>query len=125
VEAGVNRTVLIVDDSASMRQIVRLTLQNAGFAIVEASNGAEGLERLHAHQVQAVISDVNMPVMDGINFVKAIRLLSAYRSIPVLMMTTASDAERRQAGRAAGATGWIVKPFNPAQLLQTLEKVLP
>lgn len=120
-----NRTVLIVDDSASMRQIVRLTLQNAGFAIVEASNGAEGLERLHAHQVQAVISDVNMPVMDGINFVKAIRLLSAYRSIPVLMMTTASDAERRQAGRAAGATGWIVKPFNPAQLLQTLEKVLP
>src|SRR5689334_10546 len=108
-----------------MRQIVRLTLENAGFGIVEAANGAEGLERLHAHKVEAVISDVNMPVMDGINFVRALRLLAPYRSIPVLMMTTASDADRRQAGRAAGATGWIVKPFSPVLLLQTLEKVLP
>ena len=120
-----NRTVLIVDDSASMRQIVRLTLQNAGFTIIEASNGAEGLERLHAHRVEAVISDVNMPVMDGINFVNAIRLLSEYRSVPVLIMTTSSHSDRRQEGRAAGATGWIVKPFSPTQLLQTLEKVLP
>lgn len=120
-----NRTVLIVDDSVSMRQIVRLTLQNAGFGVIEAGNGAEGLERMHAHKVEAVISDVNMPIMDGINFVKAIRLLAAYRTIPVLMMTTSSDADRRHAGRAAGATGWIVKPFSPGQLLQTLEKVLP
>jgi two-component system chemotaxis response regulator CheY len=125
VEPEVNRTVLIVDDSASMRQIVRLTLQNAGFGVIEAGNGVEGLERMHAHKVEAVISDVNMPVMDGINFVKAIRLVSAYRTIPVLMMTTSSDADRRQAGRLAGATGWIVKPFSPGQLLETLEKVLP
>lgn len=120
-----NRTVLIVDDSASMRQIVRLTLQNAGFTVIEGSNGIEGLARLHAHPVQAVISDVNMPVMDGITFLKAIRLLSAYRSIPVFIMTTSSQANRRLEGRAAGATGWIVKPFSPTQLLETLGKVLP
>jgi two-component system chemotaxis response regulator CheY len=121
----VNRTVLIVDDSASMRQIVRITLQSAGFNVVEGANGVEGLERLHAHPVKAVISDVNMPIMDGITFLKAIRVLSAYRALPVLIMTTSSQADRRQEGRAAGATGWIVKPFSPTQLLETLGKVLP
>jgi two-component system chemotaxis response regulator CheY len=125
VEAGVNRTVLIVDDSTSMRQIVRLTLQSAGFTVFEGSNGIQGLERLHAQPIQAVISDVNMPIMDGIAFLRAIRLLAEYRSIPVLMMTTSSQANRRQEGRLAGATGWIVKPFSPTQLLETLSKVLP
>lgn len=120
-----NRTVLIVDDSTSMRQIVRLTLQSAGFTVFEGSNGIQGLERLHAQPIQAVISDVNMPIMDGIAFLRAIRLLAEYRSIPVLMMTTSSQANRRQEGRLAGATGWIVKPFSPTQLLDTLSKVLP
>ena len=125
VETGLNRTVLIVDDSASMRQIVRLTLQSAGFSVVEGANGIEGLECLAKHPVKAVISDVNMPIMDGITFLKSVRVLSAYRSIPVLMMTTSSQADRRLEGRAAGATGWIVKPFSPTQLLETLGKVLP
>ncbi|MET0594997.1 MAG: response regulator [Polyangiaceae bacterium] len=124
VEAGVNRTVLIVDDSASMRQIVRLTLEGVGFAIVEGSNGQEGLDQLRAHRVQAIISDVNMPVMDGISLVRLVRGLQEYRSLPILLMTTASDASRKNQGRVAGANGWIVKPFSPAQLLETLDKVL-
>ena len=119
-----NRTVLIVDDSASMRQIVRLTLENVGFTIVEGSNGQEGLDQLRTHRVQAIISDVNMPVMDGISLVRLVRGLADYRALPILLMTTASDAARKNQGRVAGASGWIVKPFSPAQLLETLDKVL-
>lgn len=119
-----NRTVLIVDDSASMRQIVRLTLESVGFTIVEGSNGQEGLDQLRAHRVQAIISDVNMPVMDGISLVRLVRGLADYRALPILLMTTASDAARKNQGRVAGASGWIVKPFSPAQLLETLDKVL-
>jgi len=119
------RTALIVDDSASIRQMVAYTLQQAGFATVEGSNGAEGLERLEKHKVELIITDLNMPVMDGITFIRNLRGRPASKYTPVLMLTTESQADKKQAGKAAGATGWIIKPFHPGKLLDVVAKVLP
>ena len=116
--------ILAVDDSASMRQMVSFTLKSAGFDVADASDGVEGLKAAQADNFDLVISDVNMPNMDGIAMIKALRALPNYKFTPNLMLTTESSSDKKQDGRAAGATGWIVKPFNPDQLLATVRKVI-
>lgn len=119
------RTALIVDDSISIRQMVAYTLSEAGFSVVQGSNGQEALDLLQQNQVNLIITDLNMPVMDGITFIRQLRARPATRFTPVLMLTTESQASKKQEGKAAGATGWIVKPFQPAKLLDVIAKVLP
>ncbi|MGD0295760.1 MAG: response regulator [Bryobacteraceae bacterium] len=119
------KTILIVDDSTSIRQIVSFTLKQAGFQVLEGSNGQEGLTQLSAQRVDLIVTDLNMPVMDGITFVKQVRSRPATKGIPVLMLTTESQDSKKQEGKAAGATGWLVKPFHPEKLLQTIARVLP
>lgn len=116
--------ILAVDDSSSMRQMVTFTLKGAGFGVVEAVDGQDALNKAKTQKFDLVITDVNMPVMDGIAFIKALRGEANYKFTPVLMLTTESAADKKAEGKAAGATGWIVKPFNPEQLLTTVKKVL-
>ncbi len=116
--------VLAVDDSASMRQLVAATLQAAGHDVVSASDGVEALTLARGEVVDIVITDVNMPNMDGITLVRELRQLPAYKYVPLLMLTTESSQEKKLQGKAAGATGWIVKPFNPERLLATVAKVV-
>jgi two-component system chemotaxis response regulator CheY len=108
-----------------MRQMVAFTLKSAGFAVVEGSNGQEGLQRLDGQKVELIIADLNMPVMDGMTMIRQIRSRSQYKFTPILMLTTESQETKKAEGKAAGATGWIVKPFNPDQLLAVIKKVLP
>jgi len=121
----VARTILIVDDSASMRQVVAFTLRQAGFAVLEGANGQEALHQLGSQRVDLIVTDLNMPVMDGITLIRNVRGKPNTRAIPVLMLTTESQDAKKQEGKAAGATGWIVKPFHPEKLLQTIARVLP
>jgi two-component system chemotaxis response regulator CheY len=120
----VTKTILTVDDSVSIRQMVAYTLKSAGFAVVEAVDGADGLEKAKARPVSLVLTDQNMPRMDGISLVKALRGLPQYRATPILVLTTESGDTMKAQGRAAGATGWLVKPFNPQRLLEVVNKVL-
>jgi two-component system chemotaxis response regulator CheY len=122
---GEPKTALIVDDSASIRQMVAFTLKEGGFAVLEATNGKEALERLDGGKVALIITDLNMPVMDGLTFIRELRNRSQSKHTPVLMLTTESQQSMKQAGRAAGATGWLIKPFNPERLLQVIAKVVP
>jgi len=117
-------SILAVDDSASMRQMVSFTLKGAGYEVVEAADGVEALNIAKTRSVNLVITDVNMPNMDGITLIRELRNLPNYKFTPLLMLTTESGAEKKQQGKAAGATGWIVKPFNPDQLLKTVAKVI-
>jgi two-component system chemotaxis response regulator CheY len=119
------KTALIVDDSTSIRQMVAFTLKEAGFSVLEGANGKEGLEQLERHPVDLIITDLNMPVMDGLTFIRQTRSRTATRFTPILMLTTEGRAEAKQAGRAAGATGWIVKPFQPERLVSVVGQVLP
>lgn len=120
------KTALIVDDSPTMRQMVAFTLTNAGFTVVEAQDGKDAVNKVAGGgKMDLVVTDLNMPEMDGIMLIKELRKLSAFRFTPILMLTTESAAEKKQAGKEAGATGWIVKPFNPEVLLKTIAKVLP
>ena len=118
--------ILAVDDSPSMRDMVRVALTSAGFDVTSAVDGQQALDI--ARQTQSgfdlVLSDVNMPVMDGLQFVRALRAESNYRHTPILMLTTEAGPERKKEGKDAGATGWIVKPFDPAQLVATMHRVL-
>lgn len=116
--------ILVVDDSASMRQMVAFTLKGDGHQVVEAADGVQGLQCAKAESFNAVITDVNMPNMDGITLTRELRALPNYRFTPILTLTTESSAEKKAAGKSAGATGWLVKPFNPDQLLATVKKVL-
>ena len=116
--------ILAVDDSASMRQMVSFTLKGAGHTVIEATDGAQALQIAKGQNVDLVLSDVNMPVMDGIELVKNLRQLPSYKFTPILMLTTESAGDKKNEGKSAGATGWIVKPFNPDQLLTTIKKVL-
>jgi two-component system chemotaxis response regulator CheY len=116
--------ILAVDDSASMRQMVNFTLKGAGYSVVQAADGVEALEYARQHSVDLVLTDVNMPRMDGITLVKELRTLSTYKYTPMLVLTTESSQEKKMQGKQAGATGWIVKPFNPEQLLATIARVL-
>lgn len=119
------KTVLVVDDSGTMRQMVAFTLQQAGFAVLEGSNGQEALAQLTAQKVDLIVTDLNMPVMDGITLIKNVRSGPATRGIPVLMLTTESQDAKKREGKAAGATGWIVKPFHPDKLMSAIARVLP
>jgi two-component system chemotaxis response regulator CheY len=116
--------ILAVDDSPSMRQMVGQTLRAAGYDVIEAADGVEALEKAKSRVVDVVITDVNMPNMDGITLVAQLRALPSYRLVPLLLLTTESSPERKAQGKQAGATGWMVKPFNPDQLLATLARVL-
>jgi len=117
-------TILTVDDSASMRQMVSFTLKRAGYTVVEAADGVEALNYARTSAVDLVLTDVNMPNMDGISLVRELRQLQAYKFVPMLMLTTESGQDKKMQGKAAGATGWLVKPFNPEKLLATIAKVL-
>ncbi len=117
-------TILAVDDSASMRQMVSFTLKHAGYTVIEASDGRQALDLARAHSVNLVLTDVNMPEMDGITLVRELRQLDAYKFVPMLMLTTEAGQDKKLQGKAAGATGWLVKPFNPEKLLATIAKVL-
>ncbi len=119
-----SRTILTVDDSPSVRQMVGFTLQRAGYAILEAFDGRDALTKLAQKRADMVITDLNMPNMDGLDLIRHLRREPDYRFIPIIMLTTESEAEKKQAGRAAGATGWIVKPFTPDQLVTVVAKVL-
>lgn len=119
------RTALIVDDSATMRQMVGDTLRRAGFAVIEGVNGVDALERLAGRPVHLVITDFNMPVMGGVAFVAQLRAKPAYKFVPILFLTTESSDDRKGEGRAAGATGWVVKPFDPARLTQVVNRLVP
>lgn len=118
-------TVLTVDDSASIRQMVGMTLKQAGYNVVEAADGQEGLDKARSGAFNLVLTDQNMPRMDGLTLVKALRGLPNYKTVPILMLTTESGDEMKAQGRAAGATGWLTKPFDPAKLLEVMKKVLP
>jgi len=119
------KKILIVDDSVSMRQMVGFTLKQGGFDVVEAEHGQDALNKLEGLQVDLIITDLNMPVMDGITLIKNVRKLPAMKAKPILMLTTEGLATKKEEGKAAGATGWIIKPFDPDKLLQTIAKVLP
>lgn len=116
--------ILAVDDSASMRQMVSFTLKGAGHQVTEASDGVEALKVAQGQAMDLVLSDVNMPNMNGIELCAELRKLPSYKFTPILMLTTESTGDKKMAGKTAGATGWIVKPFNPDQLLTTIKKVL-
>jgi two-component system chemotaxis response regulator CheY len=118
------KTVLAVDDSATMLANIKVTLENAGYRVLTATGGAEALRLLQgAEPVHAVLTDVNMPQMNGIELVRAIRQLPRCRFVPVIVLTTVTEAARKEEARQAGATGWIVKPFKPDQLVALLKKV--
>ncbi|MFZ0633638.1 MAG: response regulator [Acidobacteriaceae bacterium] len=118
------KQVLTVDDSASVRQMVSFTLRNAGYGVTEASDGRDGSARAQGQRFDLIITDLNMPNMDGIEMIAAIRKLPGYGFTPILMLTTESQPEKKEAGRKAGATGWIVKPFQAEQLIAVVQKLV-
>ncbi len=117
-------SILAVDDSASMRQMVAFTLKGAGYNVIEAADGQEAYDKAKGESVDLVLTDQNMPRMDGITLVKNLRSLSSYSSTPILILTTESSDEMKAKGKAAGATGWLVKPFDPGKLLDVVRKVI-
>lgn len=118
------KTVLIVDDSISMRQVVRMALCSAGYEVIEAEDGRAALQKLNGKKIHLIISDVNMPNMDGISFVKEVKASPNYRFTPIIMLTTESQEEKKQQGKSAGAKAWVVKPFRPEQLLTAVSKLI-
>jgi len=118
------KTVLAVDDSASIRQMVAFTLKSAGYEVGEAVDGQDGLDKAKAKTYNLILSDQNMPRMDGLTLIKSLRALPQYKTVPILMLTTESSDAMKQQGRAAGATGWLVKPFDPQKLVEVVKKVI-
>lgn len=119
-----SKTVMIVDDSASLRQVVGIALRGAGYEVIEASDGQDAISKLTGQKVHLIISDVNMPNMDGITFVKNVKQMPSYKFTPVIMLTTESQDGKKQEGQAAGAKAWVVKPFQPAQMLDAVSKLI-
>ena len=120
------KTILIVDDSASMRQVVSIALKGAGYEVIEACDGKDALNKLTGIKIHLILSDINMPVMDGISFVKEVKKLDHYKFTPIIMLTTELEPEKKQAARDAGAKAWVTKPFQPPVLLGAVAKlVLP
>lgn len=117
------QTILVVDDSASLRQVVVMALQGAGYEVLQAGDGQAALALLDGRKIGMVICDVNMPRMNGIEFVKAAKALPAYRFLPILMLTTESQEARKEEGKAAGAKAWMVKPFSPSSMLNAVSKL--
>ncbi|HMZ76743.1 MAG TPA: response regulator [Rhodocyclaceae bacterium] len=118
------KTILIVDDSASLRQVVSIALRGAGYDVVEGCDGRDGLTKLDGRKIHLIISDVNMPNMDGITFLKALKQVPAYRFTPVIMLTTEAGDDKKREGQAAGAKAWVVKPFQPQQMLTAVAKLI-
>lgn len=118
------KTILAVDDSASIRQMVSFTLKSAGYEVVEAVDGMDGLEKAKSKPISLVLTDQNMPRMDGITLIKTLRGMPQYAAVPILMLTTESSDAMKTQGRAAGATGWLVKPFDPQKLIEVVRKVI-
>lgn len=121
------KTIFIVDDSASLRRVVAIALNGAGYDVIEAGDGVEGLEKLAklaGQKIHLIISDVNMPRMDGIEFVTKVKQNPIYKFTPVIMLTTEGNDDMKDRGRAAGAKAWIIKPFNPPQMLNAVTKLI-
>lgn len=118
------KTIMIVDDSASLRQVVRIALTGAGYEVLEGCDGKDALSKLVGQKVHMIISDVNMPNMDGISFVTAVKQMPNYKFTPILMLTTESEEEKKRQGQAAGAKAWLVKPFKPDILLGAVQKLI-
>ena len=118
------KTILIVDDSASLRQVVSIALKGAGYDVIEGCDGCDALGKLKGQKIHLIISDVNMPNMDGITFVTEAKKLPAYKFTPVIMLTTEAGEAKKLAGQAAGAKAWVVKPFQPAQMLAAVAKLI-
>lgn len=119
------KKILAVDDSKTMRDMVNFTLKNAGYDVVEAEDGLKALSAVEGNKVDLVITDINMPNMDGVSLVRALRAKPEFKSTPILILTTEGGEEKKAAGREAGATGWIVKPFSPEKLIAVVNKVCP
>ena len=117
------KTILVVDDSASLRQVVGIALRGAGFDVIEGCDGKDALSKLDGRKIHLIVCDVNMPNMDGISFVKALKQLANYKFTPVIMLTTESQEAKKQEGQAAGAKAWVVKPFKPEQMLAAVSKL--
>lgn len=122
-EDDMAKTILVIDDSASLRQVVKMALTGAGYNVIEAGDGQAALALLDGRQVNMAICDVNMPIMNGIEFVKAAKALASYKFMPILMLTTESQEEKKEQGKAAGAKAWMVKPFSPTQLVNAVSKL--
>jgi two-component system chemotaxis response regulator CheY len=118
------KTILAVDDSTSIRQMVTFTLKGAGYDVMEAADGQDGLAKAKTKAVDLVLTDQNMPKMDGLTLIKSLRGMPQYKSTPILMLTTESSDTMKSQGKAAGATGWLVKPFDPQKLLEVVKKVI-
>jgi two-component system chemotaxis response regulator CheY len=118
------KTVMVVDDSASLRQVVGIALKGAGYDVLEGCDGQDALAKLTGQKIHLIISDVNMPNMDGISFVKAVKQLPNYKFTPIIMLTTESQEATKQQGQAAGAKAWVVKPFKPEQMLDAVSKLI-
>jgi len=119
-----SKVIMTADDSASIRQMVSFTLKQAGYQVIEAVDGKDALAKLNGTSVHMLLTDLNMPNMDGLELIRNVRANPAYKFIPIVMLTTESQVEKKQEGKMAGATGWIVKPFKPEQLLAVVKKVL-
>ena len=118
------KKILVIDDSASLREVVSIALQGAGYEVVQAADGKQALDRLDGSRIHLAICDVNMPVMDGISFVKEAKKRQEYRFMPIIMLTTESRESRKQEGQMAGAKAWVVKPFRPEQMLHAVAKLI-
>ncbi len=120
-----SKRILTVDDSKTIRDMLRFTLANAGYEVLQAEDGEHGIEVLGSDRVDVIITDLNMPRLDGIGFIRHLRADPVHKATPILMLTTESDPKKRAEGKAAGATGWIVKPFDPNKLLDVIRRVCP
>jgi two-component system chemotaxis response regulator CheY len=118
------KTIMTVDDSASLRQMVQFVLRDGGYEVIEAVDGVDALAKLKGRELDLILSDINMPNMTGLELTRQLRAMPEYRFVPIVLLTTESHAEKKQEGKAAGATGWIVKPFTPDQLLAVVKKVM-
>ena len=118
------KTIMTVDDSASLRQMVSFVLRDGGYDVVEAVDGLDALSKLQGRELHLFLSDINMPKLDGIEFTRQLRAMPQYKFVPIVLLTTESHPEKKQQGKAAGATAWIVKPFTPDQLLTVVKKVM-
>lgn len=117
------KIIMVVDDSASIRMVVGIALRGAGYEVIEAKDGKDAVEKLTGQKIHLIISDVNMPNMDGIDFVKAVKQMPNYRFTPIIMLTTESDESKKREGQAAGAKAWVVKPFKPEQMISAVQKL--
>ncbi len=118
------KTILAVDDSGSLRQMLAFSLKAAGYGVIEAVDGQDGLAKAKRQTVDLVLTDQNMPGMDGLSLIKALRGMTSYMKVPILMLTTESSSEMKALGKAAGASGWLVKPFDPARLTEVVKKLI-